>query len=122
LPTPDRIQILAGNGQTGRVSQAVPDPLVVRVLDDDSGEPVAGVTVVWVTQGGGSVSPETVETGSDGRAMASLVLGPTVGDQATTAAVGGLDGLQVTFTTKALAEAIVMPRIPTTPNQSMPSH
>jgi hypothetical protein len=104
-PTPSEIEKIAGDGQTGRVGEAVPDPLVVRVLDDDSGTPVSGVVVVWTAQGGGSVSPESVPTDADGLAAAHRVLGPTAGDQTTTAAVSELTGIPPeTFTTRALVE------------------
>jgi hypothetical protein len=103
-PTPSELQIVAGDAQNGRVGEPVPDPLVVRVLDD-ADRPVSGVLVVWTAQGGGSVLPESVPTDADGLAAAHLVLGPTAGDQATTAAVSELPGIPpVTFTTRALAE------------------
>lgn len=104
-PTPSELEIIAGDGQTGRVGEAVPDPLVVRVLDDDSGTPVSGVVVVWTAQGGGSVSPESVPTDADGLAAAHRVLGPSARDQTTTAAVSELPGIPpATFTTTAVAE------------------
>jgi Bacterial Ig-like domain (group 1) len=104
LPTPSTMEIIAGDGQAGRVSQELPDPLVVRVLDA-SGAPVEGVSVVWAAQGGGSVSPDTVLTDSDGMAAVQLVLGSTAGDQFTTAAVSEAFGIPpVTFTTRAVAE------------------
>ena len=107
LPTPSTIEMIAGDEQVGRVSQELPEPLVVQVLDD-SDVPLAGVSVVWVAQGGGSVSPDTVSTDANGIAEVRLVLGPSVGNQTTTAAVSGLQGLQVTFTSRALEEASVM--------------
>lgn len=104
-PTPSAIEKIEGDGQAGRVSQELPNPLVVRVLDEESGVPVAGVSVAWAVQGGGSVSPETLSTDSDGIAAVRRVLGPTAGDQITTAAVSELLGIPpVTFTTTALAE------------------
>lgn len=103
-PTPSAILKIAGDEQAGRVSQEIPDPLVVRVLDN-SGRPVSGVGVVWVAQGGGTVSPDTVSTDSEGIAAVRRLLGPTAGDQTTTAAVSELPGIPpVTFTTRAMAE------------------
>ncbi len=101
--TPTTLEIVAGDGQNGVVSQALAEPLVVRVLDP-SGVPVAGVTVTWAAQGGGSVSPDTVPTDSDGLASTQRFLGPTVGDQTTTAAVDGVEGSPVTFTSRAVDE------------------
>ncbi|MGI8818849.1 MAG: Ig-like domain-containing protein, partial [Gemmatimonadales bacterium] len=103
-PPPDTattIEMAAGNGQTGTVGQALPSPLVALVTDDN-GSPVAGVSVSWAAQSGGSVSHSTATTGSDGRASVSRVLGPTAGAQTTTATVAGLTGSPVTFTSTAV--------------------
>jgi hypothetical protein len=103
VPTPSTIVMIAGDEQVGRVSQELPDPLVVRVLDE-SGAPVASVNVTWAAQGGGSVSPDTVLTDSEGHAEARRFLGPTIGDHTTTAAVDGVEGSPVTFTSTAVDE------------------
>jgi hypothetical protein len=103
VPTPSTLEAIAGNGQTARVSQELPDPLIVRVLDQ-SGNPVAGVIVAWAAQGGGSVSPETVPSDADGTASVRRFLGPSAGEQTTTAAVSGLQGSPVTFTSTAIDE------------------
>jgi hypothetical protein len=102
-PRPTTLEKLTGDEQSGQVSEALPDPLVVRVLDQ-TGRPIAGVSVTWAAQGGGSVSPETVPTDTDGRASAVRALGPTAGEQTTTAAVDGLQGSPVTFTSTAVSD------------------
>jgi hypothetical protein len=103
-PTPSTIVKISGDEQVGRVSGMVPNPLVVRLLDD-SGVPVSGVVVVWTAQGGGSVDPESVMTDADGLAATNRVLGPTAGNQTTTAAVSELPGIPpATFTAIALVE------------------
>jgi hypothetical protein len=101
-PTPTTLEKIAGDEQSGPVSEALPDPLVVRVLDQTD-RPVAGVSVTWAAQGGGSVSPETVVTDAAGVASAVRALGPTAGEQTTTAEVSGLQGSPVTFTSTAVA-------------------
>jgi hypothetical protein len=100
-PTPTTLEKLTGDEQSGQVSEALPDPLVVRVLDQ-TGRPIAGVNVSWVAQGGGSVSPETVPTDAAGLASAVRVLGETAGEQTTTAEVSGLQGSPVRFTSTAV--------------------
>jgi hypothetical protein len=90
---------LAGDGQAGIVNQPLPDPLVVQVTDE-AGNPVEGVAVEWEVESG-SVSPQSVETDSDGRASVTRVLGPEPGEQLTTASVEGLDGSPVTFVSTA---------------------
>jgi hypothetical protein len=95
------IEMFDGDVQTGTVGQPLPEPLVVLVTDE-SGNEVPGVEVRWAAQGGGSVSAETVETGSNGRASVDRVLGPELGQQTTTASVSGLQGSPVTFVATAI--------------------
>ena len=103
LSAASEIQIIAGDGQHGRVSQVLPEPLVVGVFDE-SGSPVTGVSVAWAAQGGGSVDPETVATDSDGHASVRRILGPSAGEQTTTAAVSGLQSSPATFTSTTIDE------------------
>ena len=98
--TATRIEMEDGNDQIALVGQPLPDPLVVLVTDQN-GDPVEGVAVSWAAQGGGTVSTSSVETGSDGRASVSRVLGPEPGEQTTTATVSGLEGSPVTFAATA---------------------
>lgn len=111
-PPPDGanvIQMAGGNEQTAPVGQPLANPLTVSVTDD-AGDPVAGVSVGWSAQGGGSVSASTVTTGSDGRASVTRVLGPTPGNQGTAASVAGATGSPVTF----VATATDGPQLPAT--------
>ena len=88
--------MVSGAPQTGTVGARLAAPLVVLVTDD-KGSAVKGESVSWAAQGGGSVSSATVKTGSNGRASAERILGPTPGPQTTTASVAGLEGSPVTF-------------------------
>jgi hypothetical protein len=99
---PTDIRIISGDGQNGRIGQPLSQPLVVEVTDE-SGDPVPGVEVRWAAQGGGSVSDETGQTGSDGRSSVQRILGPEPGEQATTATVTGLRGSPIRFVATALA-------------------
>ena len=83
-----------------RPGAAFAHPLLVLVTDQN-GDPVEGVGVSWAAQGGGTVSTSSVETGSDGRAAVTRVLGPEPGEQTTTATVSGLEGSPVTFAATA---------------------
>jgi adhesin/invasin len=96
------IAAVSGNEQNAAVNSALADSLVVKV-SDGSNNPVSGITVQWTAVGGGSVSPETVVTGTDGRAATARVLGPTSGQQSAQAAADGLAGSPVTFVHTALA-------------------
>ena len=88
---------VAGDEQTGPVNSALADSLVVKATDA-LGNPVADVEVAWSAVGGGSVSPVTVVTGTDGLAKVERVLGATAGAQSALATVEGFTGSPVTFT------------------------
>ncbi len=90
-----------GDDQTGPVSSALADSLVVRATDA-LGNPVADVEVTWSVTGGGSINPVTVRTDVDGLAGAERVLGPTAGPVAARATVAGFNGSPVTFSHTAV--------------------
>ena len=73
------------------VSAAVPQPPEV-IVKDQLGSPFAGATVTFaVTSGGGSVSPSSITTGSDGLAkLTSWTLGPNAGVNSVRATVQSL--------------------------------
>jgi hypothetical protein len=98
--TPAEIAPVSGDGQTAPAGQPLANPLIV-VVTDEFGNAVPGVSVTWSAQGGGNVSATATETGSNGRASVTRVLGPTTGEQTTTATVSGLDGSPVTFVSTA---------------------
>lgn len=90
-----------GAGQTGSLGSALATPLQVRVVDQ-FGNGVAGVTVGWaVTSGGGSVTPATSVTNTDGLAAATQTLPSTAGTATVTATATGL--APATFTNTAVA-------------------
>ncbi|WP_445637554.1 DUF4082 domain-containing protein [Nostoc sp. DSM 114161] len=76
LPT---ITKIGGDNQTGAGATPLPNPLVVQVKDA-AGNPQSGVTVNFaVTSGGGSVSPASAVTGTNGQASTTLTLGANPG-------------------------------------------
>jgi plastocyanin len=89
----------SGNGQTGLVGEALPEPL--RVVITRASEPEAGVSVAWATPTGGSLDPTTSTTGDDGVATSTWTLGPSAGAQTATATVTDADGSPVSFTATA---------------------
>jgi hypothetical protein len=104
------IEALSGNNQTAAAGTTLSNPLVV-VVTDAGGHPVSGITVTWTPAGGGSVSETTVQTGTDGHASATRLLGNNAGPQSTQASVAGLSGSPVTFThmaTIGAAHAVVL--------------
>ncbi len=89
-----------GDNQSGFVGTTLTNPLSVKVTDS-RGNPVEGVTVSWTANDGGSVSSPTSATNSAGIAEVDRALGLVPGDYTTTAAVSGLNGSPVTFTSHA---------------------
>jgi len=98
LPTADssQLRIIAGDEQEGPAGSALPDPLIVRLLDP-AGKPVPGRTVLWVVRAGdGAVDPSNGMTDADGFASAAWTLGPLAGPNAVDAQVPDVG--TVTFT------------------------
>ena len=100
-PGAAQLAMAGGNSQQAPAGQPLPNPIGVRVTDDN-GDPVANVTVDWSASNGGSVSASSTETGDDGRTSVTWTLGPAAGSHSATAAVDGLDGSPVQFTATAL--------------------
>lgn len=92
--------------QSGTTSGTVGAPPSV-VIRDQYSNPVSGTTVTWaVTGGGGSRSPATSNSGSDGVAsLTSWTLGAAAGQNTLTATAAGLTGSPVTFTANGVASA-----------------
>jgi len=83
-----RIEVVAGDLQTGLTGVSLPDSVVVRVTDS-ADRPLAGRTVAWqVTAGDGSVGV-TSATDDAGLARALWTLGDDTGGHALRATVGG---------------------------------
>jgi adhesin/invasin len=106
---PAAVALLLGDGQNGRVGDALPQPLVAAVTDG-AGRPVEGATVVFVLTDpapGASLSPDTTTTNSDGTATAQVVLGTRPGTQAGEVLALGAQGqaaASVPFSVNALPE------------------
>ena len=88
--------------QTGEPGRQLSSPFVVRV-DDRSNNPLRGQTVTFrVTGGGGSVSPTTATTDSNGQASTTLTLGSAGGTNTVTASVGALSPITFTATARTI--------------------
>lgn len=85
-----RLTLVSGDSQAGTAGQLLPEPLVVRVLDQ-RGQPVAGAVVTWkVMTRGGLVPERTTSTDAQGYARTRWTLGPARGEHTLRASgVGG---------------------------------
>ena len=100
---------ISGDGQTGRPGQTL-KPLIVEARDQN-GNPVPGVIVGFVHDGGG-LSNITYTTGSDGRAQTTLTLPRRAGNITVRAWVGDASA---TFGARAITAPLPPPPIPTGP-------
>lgn len=96
-PDPAELIKLAGDGQSGLANTALPESIVVRVLDAD-GAGLPGVTISWAeVTGGGTFAAAALRSDGAGRLAGSWVLG-AAGPQVLVASAGGLT---VTFNATA---------------------
>lgn len=105
----DSLVKVSGDNQTAPAGTALPESLVVRVADR-FGNAVAGHAVTFsVASGGGSVSPTTATTGTNGRAATRFTLGNGAGTQTAQATASGVTvGSPAVFTATALAGTVAV--------------
>ena len=99
---PASIQVIEGDGQSGRVGVPLAGPVVGRVTDTQ-GRPVEQIRVVFTftdAAGEATVVPDTATTDADGRVSFRVVMGARVGRAGAELHVVGADALiaPVTFT------------------------
>ncbi len=98
--TATTLEVFSGNGQSAETDRHLTNPLIVRVLDQNSAV-LSGVTVSFsVTPSSGVLTPASATTGSDGQASTTLQLGSTARTYTVTASVSGITQ-QATFTATA---------------------
>jgi len=102
------IEIVSGTPQSGPIGATLPQPLVVRILDQ-GGLPVEGVLVTWqVTSGGGSVTPSQSASDANGVASTSFRLGNALGTNTVTARIDQSSSVVFTATaTTAPASSLI---------------
>jgi Bacterial Ig-like domain (group 1) len=94
--SPEDLTGVSGNGQSAAPGSELPNPLVVRLVDE-RGNGVPNRPVSWVVAtGGGSVSPATSTTDSDGRASTRWTIG--AGSNTLNAVVSGVGVVGFTAT------------------------
>lgn len=103
---PAEIQVVSGQDQQGTVGQALVQPLVAKVVDDD-GDPVSGQLVNFVvTRGGGTVLAAFALTNAQGVAQNAWTLGTVADSQRVEARAVDASGAPLPAATfRALAQA-----------------
>ena len=110
LPLPEAtvLESISGGNQEGVPGEALANPFVVEVRDQNE-SPLEGVTVTFaVTAGAGTLSATTATTDANGRAESTLTLGSDPGTNSVKVSVEGISRTEV-FS----AEASLPPPEPT---------
>ena len=102
---PSVLEKVSGDNQSGDVGNVLPNPLVVRVLDQNT-DPVEGVTVNFESSEGASVNPTQATTDENGQAQTILTLGAQPGEYSVTTSVESLD--PVVFTVTAIGVPVLI--------------
>jgi hypothetical protein len=78
---PAAFRRISGDGQTASAGTALPDSLVMQVVDA-AGQPVPGVEVTWqALRGGGTVSPARATTNAAGQVKTQWTVGTAAGSE-----------------------------------------
>ncbi len=94
--TPTHLMLVSGANQSGDVSAALSQPLVVQALDG-ADRSVSGVPITWTVTGDGSISAATATTDTAGKASVIWTLSPSAGVQVVTATSTQITGAGVNF-------------------------
>ena len=102
----DTVEVHSGGGQRALVGRSLPEPVVVRLLDE-GGRPVHGATVVFSPgEGHGTVDSASVSSDSAGMASTVWTLGDVAGEHSLAASVGDEHTATVLATALAPEEAV----------------
>jgi len=107
--TPQRITVVAGDYQSGNIQSALENPIVVQV-EDFYGNPVPQIALEFTPEAGsGEITPSgTILTGASGRAQATWILGPSVGQQHLTVRAVGTTVTRLLTATASLPQQIAL--------------
>jgi len=93
-PVPGRLLSLDGNAQSADAGTRLAAPVRV-LLESRRGRPMAGVSVHFVAERGGTADPAYATTNADGIAVSNWTLGPMPGRQRLSASCAELDSVAV---------------------------
>ena len=105
---PTHRRAISGNEQRGVVNTPLANPFVIE-LEDQIGRKLSGWPVKFVvTTGGGTLSAEETETDVNGRAQATLTLGPIHGENTVEVVISGFEPLILTSFGVEVAQPLLM--------------
>jgi hypothetical protein len=95
---PSDIVIAQGNNQSARVSVALVNQVVVRVLGANN-VPMDSVNVTFqITGGGGAIAPQSILTNTSGEATVKWTMGPVAGTNTALVRASTIDPVTITAT------------------------
>lgn len=95
---PSDIVIAQGNNQSAKVSVALANQIVVRVLGGNN-VPMDSINVTFqITGGGGAIAPQSILTNSSGEATVKWTMGPVAGANTALVRAAVIDPLTITAT------------------------
>lgn len=105
-----RLDLVSGDGQAAEVGQALPAPVVVRVTDELTGEPIEGYSVTFVPVGSDTVQPASTTTDPEGLASTTWTLQEPAGGHTLSARLPGSgSGTTAAIAATALASSSPAP-------------
>ena len=105
-PVATTLSKISGDNQQGPPGEALANPFVVQV-QDQNGNPLQGTTVTFaVTAGGGTLTATTPTTDANGQAQTTLTLGSMLGTNTVQARVQGIDQIQVFSAKDSLLDSV----------------
>ena len=105
-PVATTLSKISGDNQQGPPGEALANPFVVEV-QDQNGNPLQGTTVTFaVTAGGGTLTATTPTTDANGQAQTTLTLGSTLGTNTVQASVQGIRQPQVFSAKDSLLDSV----------------
>ncbi len=95
---PSDVVIAQGNNQSARVSVALLNSVVVRVLGANN-TPMDSVNVTFqITSGGGAIAPQSILTNASGEATVRWTMGPVAGTNTALVRASTIDPVTITAT------------------------
>lgn len=116
----------SGGGQTWLTGRSLPEPFSVKVIQDDTGQPVADETVTFTVQepvNGATLSGVTATTDAEGIARTTLTLGSSPGLYTVKASCPGCvaSASTINFTAEAKARETVIKLVKVSGDGAMPA-
>ena len=105
-PVATTLSKISGDNQQGALGEALANPFVVEV-QDQNGNPLRGTTVTFaVTAGGGTLTATTPTTDANGRAQTTLTLGAMLGTNTVQASVEDIDQTEIFSAEASLSKSV----------------